>query len=352
MVRCPRCTARRCYSSRGARRPSLASSSARARAPDDVRARRDQLRRCSGGRSTREARRTKERCSASALPSRSTSGPGEYWRVATCMFLHIGLVHILMNSYMAIGWATCPRAHRSASARFLTIYLLSGRGRRMRERGQRHPLRRRASPPGASGALFGVLGATLRDSPSRLPELGGLLGESWRALGRDPGRRSGRRSASRCSISTTRRTLGGLVVGSVGAWLFTSTVAAPRSRGWMALARRRIAALFVVAARPWWSPTGDSAQRHCRLRGQLSHGQEPAPGRRDAVPHRRRARHSLRDEGVLRTAWSMACEVLADYTRGAVEATPECPRRRPRRQARPAARRFAPPSRAFRRRSR
>jgi membrane associated rhomboid family serine protease len=144
---------------------------------------------------------------------------GEYWRVFTCMFLHIGLVHILMNSYMAVGWATSLE-RAMGRWRFLSIYLLSGVGGGCASVVSGLLFGPRISA-GASGALFGVLGATLAIRRRGFP--------SWTAFFAHPGVRS---VAFQVGIWTVlgltvlhldnAAHLGGLVVGSVAAWLFTS----------------------------------------------------------------------------------------------------------------------------------
>jgi rhomboid protease GluP len=194
---------------------------------------------------------------------------GEYWRVATCMFLHIGLVHILMNSYMAFGWATALE-RTIGKWRFLVIYLLSGVAGGCASVVSGILFGPRISA-GASGALFGVLGATFAIRRRLFP--------SWSAFWADRGVRSvaiqvGIWTAIGFQIHLDNAAhLGGLVAGSLGAWLFTSPSAA-RSKGWLALAAG-VAALFVFAARPWWSPTGDPAADRA-LRARLTHGSAPA----------------------------------------------------------------------------
>ena len=50
---------------------------------------------------------------------------GQYWRLASYMFLHIGWAHLLWNSYASFGW--CVRVERTLGhGRFLAVYLLSG----------------------------------------------------------------------------------------------------------------------------------------------------------------------------------------------------------------------------------
>src|SRR5262245_28347295 len=52
---------------------------------------------------------------------------GEYWRLITPMFLHIGWPHLLWNAYASIGW--CVDVERAlGKRRFLAVYLASGIG--------------------------------------------------------------------------------------------------------------------------------------------------------------------------------------------------------------------------------
>ena len=218
---------------------------------------------------------------------------GEYWRVATCMFLHIGLVHILMNSYMAIGWATALE-RTVGKARFLTIYLLSGVAGGCASVVSGILFGPRISA-GASGALFGVLGATFAIRRRLFP--------SWAAFWADRGVRSvalqvGIWTAIGFQIHLDNAAhLGGLVAGSLAAWLFTSPSPAQVPR--LGRARGRARGALRLRGSPVVVTHRRLRQRHRRLRAQLSHGQEPAPRRHDAVPRRRRPRHSLRDQGVL-----------------------------------------------------
>jgi len=78
---------------------------------------------------------------------------GEYWRLLTAMFLHIGLMHLAFNAYalVAIG-ADLERI--VGWARFLAIYLLAGLFGSLASYAFSPNL-----SAGASGAIFGVIGA-------------------------------------------------------------------------------------------------------------------------------------------------------------------------------------------------
>lgn len=97
---------------------------------------------------------------------------GQWWRLVTSMFLHIGYLHIFCNVYF--GWRICTLAEKQLGTwRFLVLYLGSGIvGSAASVIGQDQ------ISAGASGALFGVVGwllAMLR-----------LRAGSWRAFAQNP----------------------------------------------------------------------------------------------------------------------------------------------------------------------
>jgi membrane associated rhomboid family serine protease/Tfp pilus assembly protein PilF len=78
----------------------------------------------------------------------------EWWRLFTAMFVHIGVLHILLNMYCL--WRLGPLAERLFGPwRFLSLYLLSGVAGSVASVAL-HPMTVAA---GASGAIFGVAGA-------------------------------------------------------------------------------------------------------------------------------------------------------------------------------------------------
>jgi rhomboid protease GluP len=84
---------------------------------------------------------------------------GEYWRLVTSMFLHIGVVHLLWNGYY--GFRISTQVERAiGSGRFVVLYLMSGIAGSAAS-----VIGHNAVSAGASGALFGLIGwqvATLR----------------------------------------------------------------------------------------------------------------------------------------------------------------------------------------------
>jgi rhomboid protease GluP len=80
---------------------------------------------------------------------------GEYWRFFTPMFLHAGILHIGFNGYFL--YVIGPQVERSYGTwRFLAVYLIAGFA------GSIASFALTSAPSvGASGALFGLIGALL-----------------------------------------------------------------------------------------------------------------------------------------------------------------------------------------------
>jgi membrane associated rhomboid family serine protease len=81
---------------------------------------------------------------------------GDWWRVLTAAFLHYGPFHLLLNM-LALYWFGTALEQRIGSGRFLAIYIVSGLA------GSAGALIAAPTEPtvGASGAIFGILGAGL-----------------------------------------------------------------------------------------------------------------------------------------------------------------------------------------------
>ncbi len=78
---------------------------------------------------------------------------GEYWRLLTSSFLHIGILHLAFNAYAL--YALGPQAERFfGRSRFLTLYLLTG----LLSSATSY-LISSALAAGASGSIFGLVGA-------------------------------------------------------------------------------------------------------------------------------------------------------------------------------------------------
>ncbi len=86
---------------------------------------------------------------------------GEVWRLLTSTFIHIGTMHLVFNLYAL--WALGPLSEESyGHRRFFMIYILSGLGGSTASF-----LFSPALSAGASGAIFGLLGALLYYSYKR-----------------------------------------------------------------------------------------------------------------------------------------------------------------------------------------
>jgi len=106
---------------------------------------------------------------------RSLVWGGEYWRLFTAMFLHIGIVHLLWNVWAGFSW-TAPFERIVGGPRFAFIYLMSGAAGSAAS-----VIGHDAVSAGASGALFGVIGGVLVIQRK-------VLG-SWRGVWNEPGLR-------------------------------------------------------------------------------------------------------------------------------------------------------------------
>lgn len=181
---------------------------------------------------------------------------GEYWRLATYMFLHGGWLHILMNTYFSVGWSAAMERGLGRT-RFVVLYVVSGVGAGCASTAAAMVWSSHVSV-GASGALLGIIGATLA---LRRRQLG-----SFSAFFADRGVRF---TLLQLGILTlvglqllpidNAAHFGGLVVGFAIAWIYSSPPIARRN---LALALGgAFAVLFAMAARPWWTPKGEDANR-------------------------------------------------------------------------------------------
>ena len=94
---------------------------------------------------------------------------GEWWRLLTSSFLHGGIFHLGMNMLM-LWWIGSPVEEALGRARFLALYFVSGLAG---SAGALALSEQSALTVGASGAIFGILGAALVFERQRTYVLGG-----------------------------------------------------------------------------------------------------------------------------------------------------------------------------------
>ncbi len=95
-------------------------------------------------------------------------GDGEWWRLITAAFLHGSVIHIAMNMFV-LYMIGAPIEQAIGRGRFLALYLISG----LSGSAGALLLDPNAITVGASGAIFGILGAALILERQRTYVLGG-----------------------------------------------------------------------------------------------------------------------------------------------------------------------------------
>jgi membrane associated rhomboid family serine protease len=172
---------------------------------------------------------------------RSRVWSGEVWRLLAAPFLHVGWIHLAWNVLMGIPWCR-PVERVLGPSRFLLVYLASAVGASALSL-----LGQDVVSAGASGPLFGVVGATLA---LHLRAVG-----SWRAF--LASRAARRVLAGLAAFSIVGGLLlpldqlahgGGLAVGAVAAWLLSRPRPA-HAVPWIGLAAV-LAGLTLAAAWP------------------------------------------------------------------------------------------------------
>jgi membrane associated rhomboid family serine protease len=93
---------------------------------------------------------------------------GDWWRLITAAFLHYGPIHLGFNMFF-LYWIGTPVEQYLGRARFLLVYLVSG----LAGSAGALVLNPGAVTVGASGAIFGILGAALVLERQRSYVLGG-----------------------------------------------------------------------------------------------------------------------------------------------------------------------------------
>jgi membrane associated rhomboid family serine protease len=95
---------------------------------------------------------------------------GDWWRLVTAAFLHYGPIHLGMNM-LALWWFGAPLEEAIGRGRYLLLYLVSG----LAGSAGALLLDPNARTVGASGAIFGILGAALVLERQGTPIFGGAL---------------------------------------------------------------------------------------------------------------------------------------------------------------------------------
>ncbi len=90
-----------------------------------------------------------------ALDSRLVAS-GEWWRFMTCIFVHIGVIHLLFNTVAFLSVSSYLEKE-IGSSRYLSIFLLAGMGGSAAS----YLLHARVVAAGASGAIFGLIGFSI-----------------------------------------------------------------------------------------------------------------------------------------------------------------------------------------------
>lgn len=105
----------------------------------------------------------------------------EYYRIFTSMFLHFGITHLLNNMVLlgALGWNL---ELEIGKVKFLVIYLLSGIGGNLLSLYHDIHTGDPAVSAGASGAIFGLMGALLYVVIANRGRLGRLSGRGMAVM--------------------------------------------------------------------------------------------------------------------------------------------------------------------------
>jgi membrane associated rhomboid family serine protease len=227
---------------------------------------------------------------------------GEYWRLATSMFLHVGVVHIAVNTYMSISWSTTLE-RELGKARFLLIYLLSGIGGSCVSVIAGFQFGPHVAA-GASGAVFGVVGATLAVRRRQFPDNRTFFANRGvRSIALQFGLLT---LAGQYLHFDNAAHVGGLIMGGLLGTIVTSR--APRYE-WLAFAAT-FALLFTVTVRPWWSPSGEYKDKIAAYANSYLTGNGPPYEKPFVVDVPRGVRFA--EKGCAHSV-GLACAVLAEH---------------------------------------
>ena len=95
-----------------------------------------------------------------AMLTGAVSEDGEYWRLFTCLFLHFGIMHLANNMLVLFAIGTILESG-IGHARTLAVYLLSGVGANFFSYYLSLKKDEQVLSAGASGAVFGLMGAMI-----------------------------------------------------------------------------------------------------------------------------------------------------------------------------------------------
>jgi membrane associated rhomboid family serine protease len=164
---------------------------------------------------------------------------GEVWRIFTSAFLHYNITHILFNMFAL--WVIGPSLERwLGQSRFLALYILSALGGGVLV----YLLTFNAQTAGASGAIFGLFGATFVVGKRLNMDVRGVVALIVINLAFTfviP-------LMSSQQISWQGH-IGGLVTGMLVAWIYAYT---PRERGTSVHIGASVALLILFIALAWW----------------------------------------------------------------------------------------------------
>jgi rhomboid protease GluP len=172
--------------------------------------------------------------------SRDLVWGGEYWRLATAMFLHIGVVHLLWNG--CYGFRISAQVEQAIGAwKLVALYLLAGVAGAAAS-----VIGHRAVSAGASGAIFGLIGWQVMAERARLG--------TFRALWYDPRARRELKWTGLWFVVGVFASFdnfahgGGLAFGLLFAW--ARLAAAPWRKRRIVVALAALAGLVFLALRP------------------------------------------------------------------------------------------------------
>jgi rhomboid protease GluP len=109
---------------------------------------------------------------AGAMDSRLVAA-GEWWRLLTGVFVHIGVIHFLFNTYALLSVSSFLEGE-IGPARYLSLFLISGLGGSAAS----YLLHGSVISAGASGAIFGLIGFAI----SYFRRLGSVRGRDVRSF--------------------------------------------------------------------------------------------------------------------------------------------------------------------------